>query len=356
MIISIAKIVNPFGQFLKSLFFKHICHIIARNHQSMPVLESNFTPSLPFKNGHFNTIYRPLFMKEKHNYKRKRITTWDQDFIDLDFSKVNSKKVVVLIHGLEGSSESKYILAAARELNAVGYDTVSFNLRGCSGEDNLLLATYHSGKTEDVDFVINHLLDNYSYEKIMIVGYSLGGNLTLKYFGEYVDSMSDKVTCGIAVSVPIDLASSGKEMSTLKNKLYMEEFLKTLRLKVLEKSHKHPEYDLDKTKLFKAKVFKDFDELYTAPVFGFSSPEDYWEKASSKPYLPKIKKPTLLITSKDDPFLPKECYPYEEAQDSDVFHLEVTKYGGHVGFISSFLPQENRWLENRIIQFLKDNG
>ena len=190
----------------------------------------------------------------------------------------------------------------------------------------------------------------------MIVGYSLGGNLTLKYFGEYVDSMSDKVTCGIAVSVPIDLASSGKEMSTLKNKLYMEEFLKTLRLKVLEKSHKHPEYDLDKTKLFKAKVFKDFDELYTAPVFGFSSPEDYWEKASSKPYLPKIKKPTLLITSKDDPFLPKECYPYEEAQNSDVFHLEVTKYGGHVGFISSFLPQENRWLENRIIQFLKDNG
>ena len=117
-------------------------------------------------------------MKESHNYNRRRITTWDNDFIDLDFSKVNSSKLVVLIHGLEGSSESKYILAAASELNKAGYDTVSFNLRGCSGEDNLLLPTYHSGKTEDLDFIINYLIENYSYDKIMVVGYSLGGNMT----------------------------------------------------------------------------------------------------------------------------------------------------------------------------------
>ncbi len=321
----------------------------------MPILESDFCPSLPFRNGHFNTIYRPLFTKETHNYERVRIDTWDKDFIDLDFSFVDSNKLVVLIHGLEGSSESKYILSAATEFNKAGIDTVSFNLRGCSGEDNLLLPTYHSGKTEDVEFVISYLLQNYSYQKIMIVGYSLGGNLTLKYLGEYADTISDTIAGGIAVSVPIDLASSGREMSTLKNKLYMDEFLKTLRLKVLEKAHKFPEYQLDKEKLFKAKIFKDFDELYTAPVFGFSSPEDYWEKASSKPFLPKIKKPALLISSLDDPFLSKECYPYEEAGDSDVFHLETTKYGGHVGFISGFISQDNRWLENRMIQFLKDN-
>lgn len=320
----------------------------------MPLLESDFIPSLPFKNGHFNTIYRPLFMKETHQYDRKRIDTWDHDFIDLDFSIVGSDQLVVLIHGLEGSSESKYILSAATEFNKEGYDTVSFNLRGCSGEDNLLLATYHSGKTEDLDFVIKHLLKNYTYSKIAIVGYSLGGNLTLKYLGEYVDQISDRVVGGIAVSVPVDLTTSGKEMSTLKNKIYMEEFLKTLRLKVLEKSHKFPEYQLDKDKLFKAKVFKDFDELYTAPVFGFSSPEDYWIKASSKPYIPKIKKPALLITSLDDPFLPEECYPYQEANDSDFFHLIATKYGGHVGFISGFRQQDNRWLENRMIRFLKD--
>lgn len=321
----------------------------------MPILSSDFNPALPFRNGHFNTVYRPLFMKESHRYERKRISTWDKDFIDLDFSTVGSDTLILLIHGLEGSSESKYMISASNEFNAAGFDTVCFNLRGCSGEDNLLLATYHSGKTEDVHFVVEHLLHYYTYKKIVIAGYSLGGNLTLKYMGEYADRIPPKVSLGIAVSVPIDLASSGREMSTLKNKIYMEEFLKTLRLKVLEKAHKFPEYQLDKTALFKAKVFKDFDALYTAPVFGFDSPEDYWAKASSKPYLPKIKKPTLLVTSLDDPFLSKECYPYEEADASDCFFLEASKYGGHVGYISSFRQKENRWLEKRMIRFVKEN-
>jgi predicted alpha/beta-fold hydrolase len=322
----------------------------------MPIITSNFSASLPFKNGHFNTIYRALFMKETHNYRRERITTWDNDFIDLDFSQINSTKLVVLIHGLEGGSESKYILAASSELNKAGYDTVSFNLRGCSGEDNVLLSTYHSGKTEDLEFVISYLIENYSYDKIMIVGYSLGGNITLKYFGEHALKISDKVSCGIAVSVPVDLASSSKKMGGSHNKLYMNKFLKSLRSKVLEKSEKHPSYNLDINKLMNAKTFKDFDGLYTAPVSGFSGPEDYWKKASSKPYLPSIKKPVLLISSKDDPFLAKECYPYKEAKESNYFHLEVTKYGGHVGFISSFLPKKNRWLENRILQFIRDNS
>jgi len=300
-------------------------------------------------------VYRAVFTKEHVSYDRKRIHTWDQDFIDLDFSLVGSKTLVVLIHGLEGSSQSKYILAATKEFNNEGLDTVAFNLRGCSGEDNLLLQTYHSGKTEDVHFVINHLLENYSYDDIVIVGYSLGGNLTLKYMGEYANTQSSKIKCAVAVSVPIDLASSGKEMSALKNKLYMDEFLKTLRKKVLLKAKNFPEFHLDKDQLLKAKVFRDFDALYTAPVFGFSGPEEYWEKASSKPYLSKIEKPTILITSQDDPFLPAACYPIQEANASKNFYLEITKYGGHVGFISSFLPQENRWLENRMLNFIKQN-
>ena len=321
----------------------------------MPLLKSTFFPTLPFRNSHFNTVYRAVFMKEHLSYDRKRIHTWDQDFIDLDFSLVGSKTLVILIHGLEGSSQSKYILAATKEFNNEGLDTVAFNLRGCSGEDNLLLQTYHSGKTEDVHFVINHLLENYSYDDIVIVGYSLGGNLTLKYMGEYANTQSSKIKCAVAVSVPIDLASSGKEMSALKNKLYMDEFLKTLRKKVLLKAKNFPEFHLDKDQLLKAKVFRDFDALYTAPVFGFSGPEEYWEKASSKPYLSKIEKPTILITSQDDPFLPAACYPIQEANASKNFYLEITKYGGHVGFISSFLPQENRWLENRMLNFIKQN-
>lgn len=321
----------------------------------MPILNSDFNPSLPFKNGHFNTMYRPLFMKETTLYTRKRIFTWDNDFIDLDFSKTNSNTLAILIHGLEGSSESKYMVSTTNELNGKGIDTVSFNLRSCSGEDNWLLGTYHSGKTEDVHFVVNHILENYSYENILIIGFSLGGNLTLKYMGEFSETLSPKIKGAIATSVPIDITSSEREMDKLKNKLYIEEFLKTIRLKVLEKSFKFPEFKLDKEKLFKATRFKHLEHLYTVPVFGFESPEDYWKKASSKPYLSKIKQPTLLINAKDDSFLGVACFPYEEAGDSDNFFLEVTKYGGHVGFISSFKQNESRWLEKRISRFIEEN-
>lgn len=321
----------------------------------MPVFTSDFLPTIPFRNGHFNTMYRPLFMKDTANYSRKRITTWDHDFIDLDFSLVGSETLVLLIHGLEGSSESKYMTSTTNFLNEKGLDTVCFNLRGCSGEDNLLLSTYHSGKTEDVDFVIQYLIQNYSYKNILIVGFSLGGNLTLKYLGEKSSEVSPIVKGGIAVSVPIDIASAEKEMDKIKNKLYMEIFFKTMKNKVLEKAHKFPEYQLDKDKLFKATRFKHLEYLYTVPVFGFESPEDYWEKASSKPCLSSIKVPSLLINAKDDTFLSNECYPFDEAHNSTFFHLEAPNYGGHVGFMTSFNSKENTWLEERIARFIKQN-
>ena len=321
----------------------------------MPVFTSDFSPTIPFKNAYFNTIYRALFLKNSFNYERKRITTWDHDFIDLDFSLVGSKTLALLIHGLEGSSKSTYMISTSKHLNKIGLDTVCFNLRGCSGEDNLLLKTYHSGKTEDVDFVINHLLENYDYENIIIIGFSLGGNLTLKYLGEKSGTISPKIKGGIAVSVPIDIASAEKEMDKLKNRLYIELFFKTMKNKLLLKAHKFPEYNLNKDLLFKATKFKHLEKLYTVPVFGFKSPEDYWKKASSKPYLTSIKKPVLLITSSDDPFLAKECYPIKEAENSNYFYLEITKHGGHVGFISNLFSKKNRWLENRILHFIKDN-
>lgn len=321
----------------------------------MPLLQSDFAPTLPFKNTYFNTMYRPFFMKDACTYKRKRITTWDQDFIDLDFSIVGTKTIALLIHGLEGSSSSTYMIATSNHLNEAGIDSVCFNLRSCSGEDNLQLSTYHSGKTEDVDFVVHYLLENYEYENIIMVGFSLGGNLTLKYLGEYQQTLSPKIKGAIAVSVPVDITTAEKEMDKLKNKLYVEIFFKTLKNKILEKAFKFPEYNLDKDKLFKATKFKHLEILYTVPVFGFKSPEDYWKKASSKPYLSKIDRPTLLINAKDDTFLSPECYPIKEAMQSNYFFLETPEYGGHVGFITSFKQQENTWLEQRIVRFIKEN-
>ncbi|WP_166382133.1 YheT family hydrolase [Polaribacter sp. 11A2H] len=321
----------------------------------MPVLTSNFTPTFLFKNGHFNTIYRSVFSKESCNYKRKRVSTWDNDFIDLDFSLVGSKTLVLLIHGLEGSSQSKYIVSTTKYLNQKGLDTVCFNLRGCSGDDNLLLGTYHSGKTEDVDFIVKHLSRNYEYENIILIGFSLGGNLTLKYIGEQSENSATKVKGGIAISVPIDIASGEFELEKLKNKLYLERFLKTMKTKILDKAAKFPEFQLDKDLLAKATRFKHLESLYTVPVFGFESPEDYWEKASAKPYLSKIKIPTLLINSKDDTFLSNQCFPFDEANNSKNFFFETTNYGGHCGFISSFYSAKNNWLELRIERFIRQN-
>ncbi|SEB49996.1 hypothetical protein SAMN04489761_1066 [Tenacibaculum sp. MAR_2009_124] len=319
----------------------------------MPILHSNFTPSLPFKNGHFNTIYRPLFVKETVNYERKRISTWDHDFIDLDFSFVKSNTLVLLIHGLEGSSSSSYMLTTTKYLNNNGFDTVCMNLRGCSGEDNLVLGTYHSGKTDDVNFVVNYLSKNYSYQNIVLVGFSLGGNLTLKYLGEYSD-IPEVVQGAISVSVPVDLTTSQAELSKFKNRIYLSEFLKTMKTKIIAKAERFPDFKLDRNLLMKASKFKHIEKQYTVPVFGFKSSEEYWIKASSKPYIPQIKHPTLLINSLDDSFLSKECYPFEEAEKVDNFYLITPDYGGHVGFLSSFSKTQNNWLEQKMVQFIKE--
>lgn len=316
----------------------------------MPLLDSNFSPTLPFKNAHFNTVYRAVIAKTSANYLRKRVVTWDEDFIDLDFSIVGSKNLVLLIHGLEGSAHSNYMITTAKELNKNGYDAVCMNLRGCSGEDNLLLTTYHSGKTDDINFIVHYLLQNYNYNNLIICGFSLGGNMTLKYLGEYTNIPSE-VKGGIAVSVPIDLTSSQAELSKFKNKLYMTEFCRTLKLKILEKSEKFPDFKVDKKRLFESTKFRHLEKHYTVPVFGFKSSEDYWEKASCKPYISKIKHPSLLINAKDDSFLSKECFPYKLAKNSTLFHLQTPEYGGHVGFMSSF-SGANNWIETQIINFI----
>lgn len=319
----------------------------------MPLLKDQLTTSFPFKNPHINTIYKFFSVKYKPDYKRVRIPTWDNDFIDLDFLMNNSFSLIILIHGLEGSSDSSYMISTGRYLHSLGFDVVCMNLRSCSGEDNNILKTYHAGKTDDVHFIIKYIEENYNYQNIILNGFSLGGNLTLKYLGEYQNQVPTIVKGGIAISVPIDLTSSQAELSKLKNKLYMQEFLRTIKSKIIVKSQKFPEYNPDKKILAKASSFRDLEEIYTAPIFGFDSPEDYWEKASSKPYLDKIQHKALLINAKDDSFLSIECYPYEIAEYSDNFFLLTPNYGGHVGFVSSFNDQ-SYWVEKQIVNFIQN--
>ena len=320
----------------------------------MLIENANYNPQFIFKNKHFNTIYRTVFQQTIINYNRKRIETEDRDFLDLDFSIVGSKKVVLIIHGLEGSSNSTYVQSLALVLNTNNFDTVSINLRGCSGEANRLLSSYHSGKTDDLDTVFHYLKQHCSYEEFYLVGYSLGGNMALKYTGEKGSAISNEIKKTVGVSVPCDLKGSSESLSSFWNKIYMQRFLVTLKQKVLDKSKEFPDSFIDKEKIQNATNFYDYDNLYTAPAHGFANALDYWSKCSSKQFIPEIKIPTLLVTAKDDPFLSDSCFPIREALDNNYFTLEMTKYGGHVGFNDKFLTKEGLWLENRIANFLQN--
>jgi len=322
------------------------------------IKDNSYKPSLLFRSKHFNTLYRILATnpkKYKVNYKRQRISTPDNDFIDLDFSSVNSKHAVIAIHGLEGSAQSLYILSLVKYLNEQNIDAFAVNLRGCSGEDNKHLFAYHAGFTQDLKCVLNHITKNYAYLSISLVGYSLGGNMVLKYMGEKGLSVPENVKCCVAVSAPCNLEDSSEELAKKSNYIYMTAFLKSVKEKARLKFKHFPNHNLNKKNILASKNFAEFDNYFTAAVFGYKSAEDLYHANSCKPFLKGIEKPTLLLTALDDPFLGNKCYPFDEAKNNNHFDLLATKFGGHVGYNASFKNSNNYWSEKYIADYIKEH-
>lgn len=316
----------------------------------MPILTSDYRPMKFLRNGHFNTIFSSLFRSPAPvSFTRKRIDTADDDFLDIDLLQSGNRKIVVLCHGLEGSSSSMYIQGASGILNSNGYDVAAMNYRFCSGEINRQLRTYHSGETEDLHTVINDVLPD--YDEVLLVGFSLGGNIVLKYIGDGVYPIHPKLKAAVGISVLVDLYGAALELSKLKNRIYTKRFLKTLRKKLRLKQAQYPSHiELDRLK--KVKSLIDFDEYFTSPLNGFKNARDYYAKCNSKQFLQKIKIPTLIINALDDPFLSKTCYPTVEAANSEYLHLMTPKHGGHVGFYSP--RKESLWYEEEILKFFID--
>lgn len=320
----------------------------------MPIVQSNFKTAFGLKNGHINTILPNLFrLGNLVKYKRERIETIDGDFIDIDTSLVSSKTAVIILHGLEGSSTRPYMQGIASMANQQGWDAFAVNHRGCSGEQNRLISTYHSGKTEDLHWVVEHIIAKNKYDSILIVGFSLGGNMVLKYAGEDEFTKSNIIKAYAAVSVPCCLAGAAKQLANGFNFVYMKRFMKSLKQKVLDKKEQFPNSFIDVDAVAMAKTFADFDDLYTAPAHGFKSADDYWEKCSSKQFLSTINQPTLLINALDDTFLDDGSYPYNEAKENSTLFLETPKFGGHVGFAHSFLMRKF-YHEHRIRDFFNN--
>ena len=288
----------------------------------MPVIESIYKPPFWAQKSFVSTIFSGLARNVNGVVQtRERIDLFDGDFLDLDWSyaKEKSNKVIILLHGLEGNAQRPYITGTAKHFNTNGIDAIGVNFRGCSGEPNLLFRSYHSGATEDLDAVINHVLTKNQYDDIYIKGISLGANMALKYVGEGND-LPKELKAVIAISTPCDLKGSCDELLSLKNKHYAIRFLGHLKDKLKPKIEQFPN-NISVTDLSSIKTLKDFDDIYTSKAHGFTDALDYYEKASCLQFLPNIKVPSLIINSLNDSFLSAECYPVNEAKHNQNMFL-----------------------------------
>lgn len=316
-----------------------------------PLTASEFRVSFPLSNKHLQTIAPNKFRKTtKYQYLRERFEFSDGDFVDLDWVKNNQTKVCLLLHGLEGSSKSSYIYGMIQNLVPLGYDCVVMNHRGCSGEPNRAYGSYHSGYTQDTLTVLKFLQNQYN--EINLIGYSLGGNVALKLAGEQGSDLKQIVHRLVGVSVPCDLASTALQLQSWGNKIYHNRFLNSLKNKLRAKLATYPSY-LSMHKVDQIKTLTDFDQFYTAPAFGFKDAAAYYHASSSKPYIPHIKVPTLLVTAQDDPFLSPASMPNAQVNQNDQVTFLNPKHGGHVGFWND-LNARRYWHEEMILKFLQE--
>ena len=319
----------------------------------MPLIrESSYRSPFWLPGGHAQTMFPALFRRVTRITRRaERLELPDGDFLDLEWAGQGSKRLAILSHGLEADMKSGYIQGMAAALVRQGWDVLAWNFRGCGGEPNRLLRMYHSGATEDLHAVVSHALKCHPADTIDLIGFSLGGNLTLKYLGERPSELPGQIHRTVVFSVPCDLACSSRQLATASNKIYMERFLVAMRSKIRAKDRMFPN-QLDLTGLERIRTFQEFDDRYTAPIHGFLDAEDYWRRNSARQFLISIQLPTLLVNSLNDPFLGPDCYPYDEAAASDRFHFESPATGGHVGF-ANFGSGGEYWSETRAIEFLR---
>jgi uncharacterized protein len=314
----------------------------------MPLIPSSYkTPPYFLFNSHAETIIPSIFRKVVGDYERERLELVDGDFIDIDWMRSNNKKLVIISHGLEGSSERHYSKGMAKYFYDRGWDALAWNCRGCSGVMNRLPRFYHHGATEDIAAVIDHAIQ-LKYEHITLVGFSMGGSMSLKYVGERRGMLPTQVRSAVTFSVPCDLKSSATELDKPSKKFYLNRFLKKLEKKIRAKSALFPE-QISTAGLEKIKTFREFDNKYTAPLHGFADADDFYAKASSGPYIHSIEIPTLIVNALNDPFLPDECYPVEIAKNHLNVYLETPSRGGHVGF--SLYGTSESWMERRAYEF-----
>lgn len=315
------------------------------------IVESSFKPSLLLRNRHAQTIFpNIIYPRPRLPLRRERLELPDGDFIDVDWTTGQTGPIVIVLHGLEGSIKSHYASRIMRRLDHEGYRGALLYFRGCSGEPNRLTINYHSGFTQDLEYFTGLLKQREPHTPIAAVGYSLGGNVLLKWLGESANS--HRLVTGIAVSVPFDLTDASNTVEHGMSQIYKWTLLGSMRRSTRRKFKRvKPPFPLPNIRTLR--TFRAFDNALTAPLHGFRDADDYYTICSSRHYLKNITVPTLILHSSDDPLMTPASVPREE-ELSPAVTLELSHKGGHVGFVNGSLLRPNMWLGNRIMRYLSD--
>jgi hypothetical protein len=291
----------------------------------------------------------------KLDLRRERWDLPDGDFLDVDrmASPGADAPLVVVCHGLEGSSGSPYVLGILARARARGYAALALNFRGCSGEPNRAARLYHSGETTDLAFVIQRLLAEQPDRKLLLVGFSLGGNVVTKYLGEQGESAAPHVLAAAVVSVPFDLSACCDALDGPGRlaRVYRQRFLLTLVPKALAKARAFPG-TVDPDRIKGARLLREFDDAATAPFHGFAGAADYYARSSSGPFVAKVRTPLLVLSAEDDPFVPGSTLPTGVMKENPLVMPLISREGGHVGFLGGTPWDPTRWAEDRAMEFL----
>ncbi len=317
----------------------------------MPIIESSYS-RYPFYlfNGHLETIVPSLFRKvEGIDYTREKINTPDDDFLNLDWSRVGSDSLLLISHGLEGDSERHYVRGLVKLFNSRGIDALVWNNRSCGGEMNLQPILYHHGASYDLETTVDHVLMNYDYHDIYLTGISMGGAQTLNYMGEKGQDLPSQIKKAAVYSTPCNLPSSALTLKDPSNLFYKKRFLGKLKAKMRLKAEQYPEL-IDLDLLDRVDNFDDFDTYFTAKLHDFKDAKDFYETVSPDQRMPSITVETLVLNALNDPLLGPECYPEDLARKKSEIVLEMPKRGGHTGFVVR--GEEFTWAEHRLWDFL----
>ncbi|MCP4360023.1 MAG: alpha/beta fold hydrolase [Chloroflexi bacterium] len=315
-----------------------------------------FQPARGITNGHTQTVVGRLARRQNGLiFHRWRIDTPDGDFLDLDFPEVpgfpldESVPLVLLLHGLEGNARKGYACETYRQLAQHGIRSVGINYRSCSGVINRRAKSYHAGMTDDVSFVIQQLREWYPYVPLAAVGFSLGGNILLKYLGE--QGQNTPLVTAVAISPPFNLEQSTLAVQTGFSQMYQRMFLSSIREKAQARAHLISD-KVDMEQVLAAQTFREIDEALVVPLYGFGSVQEYYVENSCGKYLPHLAIPTLILRAMDDPVFDPQDVPRQILFDNHYIQAGLTEIGGHVGFVEGRPGHFRCWSERQAARFL----